>query len=259
MPDLQLVDTHCHLDFHHFDDDRDAVFERFRQAGGQWLVCVAVDLESQPGLRTLAELRDNVYFSVGEHPNHEADAEPEAKQLCELANHPKCVAIGETGLDFFRHRVSPEVQEARFRTHIRAARMLNKPVIVHMRNADKDVLRVMEEEGISECGGVMHCFSSDWPTAQAALDMNMSISFTGNVTFKRNEELRQVAVRVPEDMLLIETDSPYLSPEPFRGKRNEPSYVRNVAECIADVRGISLELLSEMTTINARRRFGLAG
>ncbi len=233
------------------------MLERFAQAGGQWLVSVAVDLDHLPRLQALAKSRDNVYFSVGVHPNHEVDAEPTVDQLCELADHPKCVAIGETGLDFFRHRVSPEEQEARFRTHIQAAKALNKPVIVHNRDADKDVLRVMADEGISDCGGIMHCFSSDWPTAQAALDMNMSISFTGNVTFKRNEELRGVAAKVPEDMLLIETDSPYLTPEPFRGKRNEPSYVRNVAECIAKVRNVPPEYLASATSQNASRRFGL--
>jgi len=254
MTDLQLVDSHCHVDFHHFDDDRDAVFERFAQAGGQWLVCVAVDLEHLPRLQALAESRDNVYFSVGVHPNHEGDVEPTADQLCTLAAHPECVAIGETGLDFFRHRVSPEAQEVRFRTHISAAKRLNKPVIVHMRNADKDVLRIMLDEEIRDCGGIMHCFSSNWETAQAALDMNMSISFSGNITFRRNGELREIAARVPEYMLLIETDSPYLTPEPFRGRRNEPAFVRHVAECIADVRGISLERLAEITTGNARRR-----
>ena len=254
---LKLVDTHCHLDFHHFDEDRDAVFERFKEVGGQWLVSVAVDLDHLPRLQALAESRDNVYFSVGVHPNHEVETEPTIDQLCELADHPKCVAIGETGLDFFRHRVSPEGQEARFRVHIQAAKALNKPVIVHNRDADAGILRVMADEGISECGGIMHCFSSDWPTAKAALDMNMSISFTGNVTFKRNEELREVAARVPEEMLLIETDSPYLTPEPFRGKRNEPSYVRNVAECIANVRDVSVEDLALITSRNACHRFGL--
>jgi len=233
------------------------VFERFEQAGGQWLVSVAVDLDHLPQLRSLALSRDNVYFSVGVHPNHEVESEPTVEQLCELADHPKCVAIGETGLDFFRHRVSPEEQEARFRTHIQAAKALNKPVIVHNRDADVDVLRVMAEVGIKDCGGIMHCFSSDWPTAQASLDMNMSISFTGNVTFKRNEELREVAAKVPENMLLIETDSPYLTPEPFRGKRNEPSYVHNVVECIARVRDVSVEALAEVTTTNAQQRFSV--
>lgn len=254
MADLHLVDTHCHLDFHHFDDDRDAVFDRFEQSGGQWLVVVAVDLENLPRLRSLAESRDNVYFSLGVHPNHETDAEPSVERLCELAEHPKCVAIGETGLDFFRNSVDPGVQEARFRTHIRAARALGKPVIVHMRNADRDVLRVMEEEEVNECGGIMHCFSSGWETAETALGMDMSISFTGNVTFKRNEALREVAAKVPESMLLIETDSPYLTPEPFRGKRNEPVFVQYVAECIARARGVSVEAIAAVTAANACQR-----
>lgn len=251
MTDIQLVDTHCHLDFSHFEDDRDEVLARFRQAGGQWLVAVAVDIENLPRVMALAENNDDVYCSVGVHPNHEVEAEPTVEQLCELADHPKCAAIGETGLDFFRRHVPAEVQEARFRTHIRAAKALNKPVIVHMRDAD--VLRVLKEEGADN--GIMHCYSSGWETASTALDLGLSISFSGNVTFKKNEELREVAKKVPEDRLLIETDAPYLAPVPHRGKRNEPAYVRNVAECIAEVRGISVERLAEITTANAQQIF----
>ncbi|MDQ7010973.1 MAG: TatD family hydrolase, partial [Mariprofundaceae bacterium] len=190
MPDIRLVDTHCHVDFPHFDEDRNEALARFRQAGGEWLVAVAVDLDHLPRLFALAEAHDDIYCSVGIHPNHEVDAEPTVEQLCDLAAHPKCVAIGETGMDFFRHRVSPEVQAARFRTHIRAAKQLSKPVIVHMREADADTLRVLKEEGVA--GGIMHCFSSGWETARQALDLGMFVSFSGNVTFKRNEALREV-------------------------------------------------------------------
>jgi len=253
---MQLVDTHCHVDFHHFDEDREAVFERYAEAGGQWLVAVAVDLENVPRLFALAEEKANVYCSVGVHPNHEIETEPTIEQLCELAAHPKCVAIGETGMDFFRHHVDPAIQEVRFRTHIRAAKLLNKPVIVHMREADTDTLRVLKEEGVDN--GIMHCFSSTWEIAQQALDMGMSISFSGNVTFKRNETLREVASKVPEEALLIETDAPYLAPIPNRGKRNEPAFVRHVAECIADVRGTTAEYIAELSCENARRRFNVA-
>jgi TatD DNase family protein len=258
VAEAPLVDTHCHVDFPHFSDDRDEVLARFRQAGGRWLVAVAVDLDNLPRLFALAESESDVYCSVGVHPNHEVEAEPTEDELCGLAAHGKCVAIGETGLDFFRHHVPPEVQELRFRTHIRAAKSLSKPVIVHMREADEATLRVMGEEDISACGGIMHCFSSSWEVARKALDMGMSMSFTGNVTFKNNHELRDVAKQVPEDMLLIETDSPYLAPVPNRGKRNEPAYVRQVAECIAEVRGVSLAHLAEITTANAARRFGIS-
>lgn len=255
MADVTLVDSHCHLDFHHFDDDREQVLKRFAQAGGQWLLAVAVDIEHLPRLFAMAEAHDNIYCSVGIHPNHEVQEEPSVEQLCELAEHEKCVAIGETGLDFFRHPVAPEVQEQRFRTHIRAAKRLHKPLIVHMRDADQATLRVLREEGANH--GVMHCFSSSWETARVALDMGLSISFSGNVTFNKNEELRQVAKQVPQEMLLIETDSPYLAPVPHRGRRNEPAYVLHVAKCIASVRGVPVEELALQTSRNAARRFGL--
>ena len=158
-------------------------------------------------------------------------------------------------MDFFRHHVEPDLQEQRFRTHIRAAKQLNKPVIVHNRDADSETIRILREENIAECGGIMHCFSADMQTANAAIDMGMSISFSGNVSFKRNDELRAVAATVPDEMLLVETDSPYLAPMPFRGKRNEPAYVRQVAECIAQVRNVSLSELAARTTANARARF----
>ncbi len=255
---MQLVDTHCHVHFHPFDEDRELVLERYGEAGGQWLVAVAVDLEDVPQLFALMEEKTNVYCSVGVHPNHELEVEPTALQLCELAAHPKCVAIGETGMDFFRHHVDKEIQEMRFRIHIQAAKRMNKPVIVHMREADADTMRILEGEGADTCGGVMHCFSSTWEIAGRALDMGMSISFSGNITFKRNERLREVVARIPEEALLIETDAPYLTPVPHRGKRNEPGFVRHVAECIADVRGTTAEYIAGLTCENARRRFAVA-
>lgn len=254
---LRLFDSHCHVDFSHYDDDRDAMFERMAAAGVEGCVVVAVDFDHIYSLKALAEARQNVWFSVGIHPNHEVAVEPTVEQLCQLADHPRCVAIGETGMDFFRHHVSPEIQEQRFRIHIRAAKLLNKPVIVHNRDADADTMRILREESISECGGIMHCFSADQATADAAVALGMSISFSGNVTFKRNDTLRAVAASVPADLLLVETDSPYLAPMPFRGKRNEPAYVKQVAECIAEVRGIPLTELAAQTTRNARALFSI--
>ena len=254
---MQLFDTHCHIDFSHFDDDRHAVFERMQEAGVTRAVAVAVELEQTSRLIELVESRENIWFSVGLHPNHQVVHEPTIEQLCALAEHKKCVAIGESGMDFFRATVDPAIQEARFRTHIRAAHACHKPVIVHMRDADEATLRILKEEAIAGCGGIMHCFSSTWEAAGKALDMGMSISFSGNVTFKRNDELREVAAKVPAESMLIETDSPYLAPVPMRGKRNEPTFVRHVAECIAEVRGISVEELAEITTQNALRRFYL--
>jgi len=254
---MNLFDTHCHIDFEHFDDDRNAVFKRMQEAGVKQIVAVAVEIEQTPRLINLVESRNGVWFSVGVHPNHETASEPTVEQLCKLAEHEKCVAIGETGMDFFRTHVDPTIQEQRFRTHIRAAHAMNKPVIVHMRDADDLTLKILKEENIAGCGGIMHCFSSNWQAASQALDMGMSISFSGNVTFKRNDVLRRVAAEVPVESLLIETDSPYLAPVPMRGKRNEPTFVKHVAQCVADVRQIPVQELIEITTANALRRFHL--
>ncbi|MBL1352226.1 MAG: TatD family hydrolase [Zetaproteobacteria bacterium] len=252
---MELFDSHCHIDFEHFDDDRDDVFGRMQEAGVSRIMAVAVELEQTERLTRLVEARDNVWFSVGVHPNHEVKQEPTVEKICGLAQHEKCVAIGETGMDFFRTHVDAKVQEHRFRTHIRAAHLLNKPVIVHMRDADDVCLRILKEEQIADCGGIMHCFSSNWEAASQALDMGMSISFSGNVTFKRNDELREVAGKVPDESILIETDSPYLAPVPLRGKRNEPTFVQHVAQCIADVRHTPLQDLATLTTRNACQRF----
>ncbi|MFQ5344764.1 MAG: TatD family hydrolase [Mariprofundus sp.] len=257
MAEIRLFDSHCHVNFTHYTDDRDAMFERMAEFGVEGCTVVAVDLDHVHELRALAETRDNVWFSVGVHPNHEVDTEPDVDALCKLADHPRCVAIGETGMDFFHARVSPAVQDARFRTHIRAARSVNKPVIVHNREADAASMKILAEEGISQCGGIMHCFSSDWETASRAIDLGMSISFSGNVTFKRNDDLREIARKVPDELLMIETDSPYLAPVPCRGKRNEPAYVRHVAECIARVKDVALAQLAMQTTLNSRQRFNI--
>ena len=257
MAAISLFDSHCHIDFHQFDDDREEAFARLRQAGVEGVVAVCVELEQAGRLQALAEAHGDVWFSIGAHPNHVVAAEPDEETICRLAEHPRCAAIGETGMDLFRKHVDQATQEARFRCHIRAAKMLNKPVIVHMRDADEPTLKVLHEEGIGEVGGIMHCFSSTWEVASQALDMGMHIAFSGNVTFGRNEELREVARQVPDERLLIETDAPYLAPVPYRGKRNEPAYVRHVAECLAEVRSVELAELAAMTTANARRCFGI--
>ena len=254
----RLFDTHCHVDFSQFDEDRDAMFERMALERVDYAVVVAVEYDHIDALKSLAESRENIWFSVGIHPNHEVEHEPTIDWLRSVAQHPKCVAIGETGMDFFRHRVEPELQESRFRTHIAAAQQLGKPVIVHNRDADEASIRILKDAEIQKCGGIMHCFSSNWPVAKEALDIGMHISFSGNVTFKRNEELREAARHVPLDRLLVETDAPFLAPVPHRGKRNEPAYVRHVAECIAGVKGISMEELSEATTRNAFELFGIS-
>jgi TatD DNase family protein len=189
------------------------------------------------------------------HPDHESDAEPTEELLVELAEHPKVIAIGETGLDYFRLKGDLEWQRTRFRTHIRAARKCRKPLIVHTREAAQDTLRLMDEEGAAEAGGVMHCFTESLEVARAAIEMNFYISFSGIVTFKNATSLKDVARHIPLDRILIETDSPYLAPVPYRGKLNQPAYVKHVAEEIAALRGISLEEVGRATTDNFRRLF----
>jgi len=255
---MELFDSHCHVDFPHFDDDRDDVFARMADNDVSRIVAVSVEIEQTQRLIDLAESHENVWFSVGVHPNHDVGAEPTVEQLVSLSKHQKCVAIGETGMDFFRDDVDANLQESRFRTHLKASHITGKPVIVHMRDADEATLRILKDEDVAGCGGIMHCFSSNWAAAKAALDMGMSISFSGNVTFKANNELREVASKVPDDMFLIETDSPYLAPVPKRGKRNEPTFVRHVGECLAEVRGVSLEHIAELSTANALQRFKIA-
>lgn len=252
---MELFDTHCHIDFSQFDHDRDAVFQRMEALGISRILAVSVEMEQTQRLVDLVEARAGVWFSVGVHPNHEVESEPKVEELIDLSQHEKCVAIGETGMDFFHHDVSAELQDRRFRTHLQAAHAVHKPVIVHMRDADEVTLRILQEEDVAGCGGIMHCFSSGWDAASQALDMGMSISFSGNVTFKNNHALREVAAKLPLESILIETDSPYLAPMPNRGQRNEPTYVKYVAECIAAVRGISIEALAEATTANALKRF----
>ncbi len=256
---ISLFDTHCHINFPHYDDDQDLMFKRMADADVDRCVVVAVELEHVAALRELSETRNNVWFSVGVHPNHDVNKEPSVDDLLHLADHPRCVAIGESGMDFFRNSVDKDIQESRFRAHLQAAHACNKPIIVHNRNADAASIRILKEEHVETCGGIMHCFSSDWATAQQAIDLGMSISFSGNVTFKANDALRQVAANVPDELLLIETDSPYLTPVPYRGKRNEPAYVRHIATCIAEVRGVSLATLATQTTNNALKRFNLFG
>jgi len=249
-----LVDSHCHLDFEHFDEDRVDVLERMWQTL-DWAVVVSVDLALFPRLSRLVESHNNLYCSVGIHPNHHVAQESNVAELVALSQHRRCVAIGETGMDFFRNDLSQEAQSQRFRYHLQAAKEVQKPVIVHMREADEATLSVLREERVEDCGGVMHCFSSTLDSARRALDMGMYISFSGNVTFKRNDSLREVAKFVPADRITVETDSPYLAPVPKRGKRNEPSYVQHVAQCIAEVRGMPLDEFSAITTANAAALF----
>lgn len=254
-----LIDSHCHLD--RIDlTPYEHRFERFitvaRNHGLQHMLCVSISLEAYQPMLALVEAYPDISVSVGVHPNETDCREPEVDELLGLARHPKVVAIGETGLDYFRSEGDLAWQHKRFRTHIRAALACGKPLIIHMREAKQDTLRILKEEGADAVGGVMHCFTEDSETARAALDLNFYISFSGIVTFRNAEQIREVARRVPADRYLVETDSPYLAPLPHRGKPNYPHYVRQVADCIAGIRNISFEQVAEETTRNYRCLFG---
>jgi TatD DNase family protein len=253
-----LVDSHCHLNFDPLISDLPGVLERARENRIGHMLCVSVTLETFPQVRDIAHAHQNIYASVGVHPNERDGVDPSADDLCRLADDARIVAIGETGLDYYRTEGMVDWQHTRFRRHIQAARTSGKPLIVHTRDAAADTLRIMAEEGAGEAGGVMHCFTESWEVARAALDMNFYISFSGIVTFRNAEALREVARRVPSDRLLVETDAPYLAPVPFRGKSNEPGYVRYVAEYIAALRGEPIEDVTEYTTDNFFKLFRAA-
>lgn len=224
--------------------------QRMRQNDIGYALCVGVNLENFPRLLTIAEQHSNIFASVGVHPDYDTAGTVAVDDLLELACHPKVLAIGETGLDYFRLKGDLDWQRERFRCHIRAARRCGKPLIIHTRKAAVDTLRIMEEESAADVGGVMHCFTESWDVAQLAMDMGFYISFSGIVTFKNAAALKEVAAQVPLDRLLIETDSPYLSPVPYRGKINEPAYVKHVAQAIANLRGIAFDELAEAATRN---------
>lgn len=252
-----LVDSHCHLDFPDLSADLDGILGRMRENGVVHAVCIGVTLENWPRVRALAMAHPQLSMTVGVHPDERDAREPSQDELVQLAATPKVVAIGETGLDYFRATGDLDWQRERFRTHIRAARRSGKPLVIHTRSAADDTLAIMRAEGAEAVGGVMHCFTESLEVAEAAIDLGFHISFSGIVTFKNATELKEVARRIPLERLLVETDAPYLAPMPRRGKRNEPSFVRHVAEHVAALRGIPFEAVAEATTANARRLFGL--
>ena len=245
-----LVDSHCHLDFSGLADHLPEVLARMMANDVGAALCVGVNLEDFPKVLEIAESDARLYATVGVHPEYTDTEEPDVERLTALAGHPKVVAIGETGLDYYWQKDKPEWQRERFRTHIRAARACSKPLVVHTRESAEDTLRILEEEGADAVGGVMHCFTESWSIAQKALELGFYISLSGIVTFKNAALVKEVAQNCPLDRLLIETDSPYLAPVPYRGKPNEPSYVRYVGEEIAKLRGIALQDVAEATTEN---------
>jgi TatD DNase family protein len=250
-----LVDSHCHLDFPDLAGRVDDALALMRENGVTHALCVSVTLQEFPQVRALAERYPQIYASVGVHPDYDNVPQVTEKELVDLASHPRVVAIGETGLDHYRIKGGAEWQRERFRTHIRAARSSGKPLIIHMRDAAEDTLRIMREERASEVGGVMHCYTGTWDVAQAAMDLGFWISFSGIVTFKNAAALREVAKKVPLERMLIETDSPFLAPVPYRGKTNEPGLVRYVAEEIGRLRRVSLDEVATATSKNFFRLF----
>jgi TatD DNase family protein len=253
-----FIDSHCHINFPDLAGHLPEVFDLMAKNDVSHALCIGVELERFPEILALAEAHPNVYASVGVHPDHEDCSEPTVEELVALADHPKVVAIGETGLDYFRLTGDLEWQRARFRTHIRAARRSGKPLVIHTRAAADDTLRLMREEHAGEAGGVMHCFTETLAVAEAAIEMGFFISFSGIVTFKNAAALREVAAAIPLERMLIETDAPYLAPVPHRGQVNQPGYVRHVAEEIARVRGIGVEAVGEATSRNFFELFGTA-
>jgi len=248
------IDSHCHINFPELAARMPELLQRMEDNGVTHALCVSVDLPDFPQVLALAEQYPHIYASVGVHPDYEDTEDPSAERLVELSQHPKIIAIGETGLDYFRLKGDLEWQRERFRQHIRASRLSRKPLIIHTRAAAEDTIRIMREEGAGTdqggVAGVMHCFTESLEVAQAAVNMGFYISFSGILTFKSAKDLQAVAKALPIERILIETDSPYLAPAPHRGKMNEPGFVKHVGEFLADLKELPLKQVQEQTTQN---------
>lgn len=253
---MQLVDSHCHINFDELQQRLPDVLNNARINQVAYMLCVSVTMEDFPQVFKLAQQHEHIFASVGVHPCNEGVTEPTVDELIEIAQDDKIIAIGETGLDYFRTADQNMTwQQDRFKRHITAAKQVNKPLIIHTRAAADDTIRILSEEGAEQCRGVMHCFAEDWSVAKQALDLGFYISFSGIVTFKSAINVQEVARKCPKDRILVETDAPYLAPVPLRGKTNEPAYVRHTAQFVADLREESLESLASQTTENFFRLF----
>jgi TatD DNase family protein len=251
-----LFDTHTHMDAEQFDEDREEAIQRARDHGVSRIINIGFNRETIPTTMKLVERYDFIYAAVGWHPQDAKDMTAQDLEWIEsLCSHPKVVAIGEIGLDYHWDTSPKDVQQQVFREQIRLARRMKMPIVIHNRDAHQDVVDILHEEKAEEVGGIMHCYSGSWEIAQKCLDMNFYISFGGPVTFKNAKQPKEVLSKVPLDRLLIETDAPYLTPHPYRGKRNETGYVRFVAEAAAEIKGVNLEEISKITTENALRLF----
>lgn len=253
-----LFDTHVHLNADQYKDDLEEVIGRAQEAGIEYMVVVGFDRGTIQKAMEIAEKYDFIYASVGWHPVDAIDmTTKDLEWIEELSSHPKVVALGEMGLDYYWDKSPKDIQQEVFRQQIRLARKVNLPIIIHNRDATEDIVRILKEEKVEEVGGVMHCFTGSLEVAKQCMDMNMYISFGGPVTFKNAKKPKEVAAEIPLDKLLIETDCPYLTPHPYRGKRNEPSYVSYVAEQIAELKQMDYEELAKKTTENAKKLFGI--
>lgn len=255
-----LIDSHCHLDridLKPYDNDFNNFMLDAKAKKIEHLLCISIDLETYPKMLNLVENHHNISVTVGVHPNAQEGVNPTLDELITLANNDKVIGIGETGLDYFRSEGDLEWQKQRFRDHIKVAKILNKPLIIHTREAKTDTLKILREENAEEVGGIIHCFTEDWDFAKAAMDLNFYISFSGIVTFNNTDVIKEVAKKMPANRILIETDSPYLAPIPFRGKPNYPLYVQYVAEQLATLRGVSFKEIAESTTNNFYELFNL--
>jgi TatD DNase family protein len=252
------IDSHCHLDrvdLKHFDNSFSTLIEKIKENQVSRMLCVSINLEDYTNMRKLVDAYDFIDVSAGVHPSDAVEHKTTAEVLEKLALDERVVAIGETGLDYFYGKDTKPQQQESFSMHIQVANKLNKPLIVHTRDAQKDTIDILKNENASNCGGVMHCFTENWEMAKQALDLGLYISFSGIVTFRNAEDLREVARKVPADRFLIETDSPYLAPVPNRGKKNYPGWVKHIAECLADVRSESLEDIARLSTDNYNQLF----
>ena len=256
---MKIIDSHCHIDrvdLDQFGGSMESMLAHAKDLSVEEFLCVCIDLEHFDDVFSLAKAYENIYASVGVHPTEQEGKDPSVDELLALANHDKIIAIGETGLDYFHiEKDTADWQRDRFRRHIAASNQSGKPMIIHTRDAKEDTIELMQQEKAEQ--GVMHCFSEDWDTAKAAIDLGFYISFSGIITFKSAESLREVAKKVPANRLLIETDSPYLTPVPYRGRPNSPAYTYYVAEKLAEIRGTSINDIADTTTANFKKLFAV--
>jgi TatD DNase family protein len=255
-----LIDSHCHLDridLKPYENDFSSFMAEAEKSQIEHLLCISIDMESYPDMLKLVSDFNNISVTVGVHPNVQNCTDPTIEDIIAHGEAKKVIGIGETGLDYFRSEGDLAWQHQRFRNHITAAKSLKKPLIIHTREAQEDTLRILKEEGAGEVGGIIHCFTEDWSFAKKAMDLNFHISFSGIITFKNAVCIQDVAKKVPSDRLLIETDSPYLAPVPFRGRPNYPTYVRYIADQIADLRGVTTNQIADISTNNFYNLFGL--